>query len=84
MTIMRVMKERTIIVIDLDGIAQRWQISLERVKYFITDCQMDPAKPGEWAGKLENWNLLIKEKQQAFDTSLFPGHLRPESSKTPS
>lgn len=69
-----------LIVTSLDEIASLWQIPVDRVKYFITDGGMDPMKPEKWAA--ENWEVFIKEKQAAFEASLFPGHLRPESTET--
>ena len=69
--------ERRILVVNLDEIASRWQIPVERIKYFITDCGMNPAKPEKWGAK--HWDLLMQEKQKAFDDSLFPRKFRPET-----
>ena len=73
------MKER-FVVINLDALVSRWQIPVERIKYFITDCGLDPMEPEKWAA--DNWELFLKEKQEAFEASLFPGKFRPESTET--
>jgi hypothetical protein len=61
-------------VINLDELAIRWQIPVERIKYFITDCGMNPAQPEKWAAS--HWEVFMKEKQEAFESSLFPEKLR--------
>lgn len=75
------MKENELLVVDLDEIATRWQIPVERVMYFITDLGLDPQQPEDWVP--EHWDLWIAEKQQAFDDLLFPRELRPEPAETP-
>jgi hypothetical protein len=70
------MKERGLVVVDISELAKRWQIPVERVKYFIADCGMNPAQPEKWG--VEHWEILMQEKQKAFDDSLFPEKLRPE------
>lgn len=72
--------ERKLFTCNLDEIASRWQIPVARVKFFITDLDMDPTKPEKWAAA--HWDIFISEKQKAFEDSLFPRHLRPEPSKT--
>lgn len=64
------------IVVNLDEIAARWQIPVERIKYFITDLNMpvDDAGRGQWFA--EHSNLILKEKQQAFEANLFPAQVR--------
>ena len=73
------MERAPLVVISLDEIASRWQIPVERIIYFITNCGMNPAEPEKWG--VENWDLLIKEKQEAFEDSLFPRELRLEPSE---
>ncbi len=68
-------------VVNLDEIAERWQIPVERVKYFITDCGMNPRQTAAWVAK--NQELFLREKQKAFEDSLFPRHLRPEPAESP-
>ena len=70
------MKERGLFVSNIDELAQRWQIPVERVQFYITDMGMDPAKPEDWGVK--HWDFLMQEQQKYFDESLFPRHLRPE------
>ncbi len=62
-------------VVNLDELAQRWEIPVERVKYLITDCGMDMTAPEKWAA--HHSEIVLKEKQEAFEDSLFPRHLRP-------
>lgn len=68
--------ERGLTVVNLDELAQRWQIPVERVKYLIVDCGMDMEAPEKWAAA--NSEIVLREKQKAFDESLFPQHLRRE------
>ncbi len=68
-------------VVNLDEIAYRWQIPVERVKYFITDCGMDPRKSAQWVE--DHKDLFLEEKRIAFEDSLFPRHLRPEPAESP-
>lgn len=68
-------------VIDLDELAARWQIPVEKVIYFITDCGMDPTAPEEWVP--DHWDLWIAEKQAAFEALLFPREFRIEPTETP-
>lgn len=68
-------------VINLDEMAERWQIPIERVKFFITDCGMDPVRSAEWVEK--NKDFFLAEKSKAFDDSLFPRPFRPEPAETP-
>jgi hypothetical protein len=65
-----------LVVVNLDELASRWQIPVERVMYFITDCAMpmDDEGQGKWFS--DNWELVIAEKQKAFDASLFPEKFR--------
>jgi hypothetical protein len=76
------MKERGLIIVNLDEIAARWQIPVERIKYFITDCGMpvEEKERGRWFAK--HTDLIMEEKQKAFDASLFPRKLRPEPTET--
>lgn len=77
------MERERLVVVNLDEIAARWQIPVERVKYFITDCGMpvgDEAR-GKWFA--ENSELVLQEKQKAFNALLFPRPLRPEPTETP-
>ena len=69
--------ERELVVVNLDEIAARWQIPVERVKYFITDCGMpvEDEERGRWFA--EHTDLIMEEKRKAFDALLFPRPLRP-------
>jgi hypothetical protein len=71
-----------LVVVNLDEIAARWQIPVERIKYFITDCGMpvEEKERGQWFA--EHTDLILEEKRKAFDESLFPRHLRPEPTET--
>jgi len=64
-----------LVVVDLDELAQRWEIPLERIQYLITDCGMNMTAPELWAAK--HSEIVLNEKQIAFEDSLFPRHLRP-------
>jgi hypothetical protein len=75
------MKER-LVAINLDEIASRWQIPVERVKYFIADCGMPVEEKGRGQWFAEHTDLILEEKQKAFDASLFPGKLRLETPET--
>lgn len=70
------MEDNGLIVVDLDEIATRWQLPVERVIYFISEMGMDPAQPEEWV--VDNWDIWISEKQEAFEALLFPRELRIE------
>lgn len=76
--------ERELIVVNLSEIAARWQIPVERIQYFITDLDMpvEEEERGKWFA--EHTDLVLEEKQKAFDASVFPGHLRPEPTETTS
>jgi hypothetical protein len=70
-----------LIVFNLDEIAARWQIPVERVNHFITDLGMPVSdeERGKWFS--EHLYLILKEKRQAFEASLFALPLRPEPVK---
>lgn len=68
------MKEKEIFVVNIDELAQRWQIPVERVKYLIVECGMDMSAPEQWAAA--HSEIVLKEKQEAFDNSLFPERFR--------
>lgn len=76
------MNERGLIIVNLDEIAARWQIPVERIKFFITDCGMpvEEKERGRWIA--EHTDLIMEEKRKAFEASLFPGKLRPEPTET--
>ncbi len=65
---------RQLRVVNLDEIAARWQIPVAVLQSFITDYGLNPARPGKWVS--EHWDLLIQEKQKAFDDALFPERFR--------
>jgi hypothetical protein len=77
------MEREQLVVINLDEIAARWQIPVARVMYLIAELDMpvDDAGRGEWFA--DHSDLILKEKQDAFEASLFPRHSRPEPTKTP-
>ena len=68
------MKERGLVVANLDEISRRWQIPVERVKYFITDCGLDPNKSAKWVA--EHKDFFLGEKQKAFEDKVFPERFR--------
>jgi hypothetical protein len=72
----------SLVVVDISEIARRWQIPVERIQYFITDCGLDPVKPEDWVP--EHWDLWISEKQKAFEDLLFPWPRRSELAETSS
>jgi len=61
-------------VVNLDEIAARWQVSVAVIQCFITDYGLNPARPGKWVP--DHWDLLIQEKQKAFEENLFPEKFR--------
>lgn len=69
------MKEK-LVVVDLDELGRRWQIPVDRIKYLIVECGMDMTAPEKWAA--ENSEIVLKEKQKAFDEGLFPEKFRAE------
>ena len=69
------MKEKGLVLVNLDELADRWQIPVTVVKGFIVDHGMNPACYEDWVAT--NWELFIAEKQKAFEASLFPRPLRP-------
>jgi hypothetical protein len=70
------MKERGLIVVDLEEISRRWQIPVERIKYFITDCGMPltDKERGQWFS--DHADLILQEKQKVFEDDLFPERFR--------
>ena len=66
-----------LVVVNIEELSSRWQIPVERVIYLITDCGMDMRRPEKWAA--QHWDLLMAEKQKAFEDRLFPKRFRPES-----
>lgn len=72
--------ETGLIVVNIDELAQRWQIPVERVQYFITDCGMDMNAPEKWAAA--NSDIILREKQAAFEANLFPIQSRGEKSES--
>jgi len=71
------MKKEKLIVVNIDELASRWLIPVERVIYLITDCGMDMQQPEKWAA--QHWDLIMEEKRKAFDDLLFPRKFRPEA-----
>ncbi len=79
--------ERKMVVVSLDEIASRWQIPVERIQYFITELGMPltDTERGRWFS--DHADLILQEKQKAFEDLLFPRrfrprHLRPEPAET--
>jgi hypothetical protein len=70
------MEKENLVVVNLDEIASRWQIPIDRIKYFITDLGMDPVHASDWV--VDNWRIWLVEKQVSFDDVLFPLELRPK------
>jgi hypothetical protein len=72
------MKERGLIVVSLNEIAERWQVPVSVIQYFITDCGMpvEEKERGRWFA--EHTDLILEEKRKAFEKVLFPEHLRRE------
>jgi hypothetical protein len=73
-------EEKGLLVVNLDELASRWQVPIERIMYFVTDCGLDPTCPEDWVP--EHWDLFIEEKQKAFEDLLFPWPTRPEFAET--
>ncbi len=63
-------------IANLDEIAARWQIPVERVKHFISELGMpvDDARRGMWFA--QHSDLILQEKQAAFEADLFPDRFR--------
>lgn len=53
---------KPLVVVNIDEIANRWQLPVDRIKYFITDCDMNPAVPEKWGVK--NWDFLTQEMKK--------------------
>jgi hypothetical protein len=72
-----------LLVVSLDDIAQRWEIPVPVIMHFIVDCNMpmEEETRSEWFDS--HSDLILQEKQKAFEALLFPRPLRPEPSKTP-
>lgn len=75
------MKSEPLNVIDLDEIAERWELPIAVIQHFIIDCDMpvEEGKRGEWFDL--NSDLILEEKRKHFEDLLFPRELRPEPSK---
>lgn len=65
-----------LLVVNLDEIASRWQIPVDRIMHFIVECgmPMDDEGRGKWFA--EHSDLVLKEKQEAFEAALFPQKFR--------
>jgi hypothetical protein len=77
------MERKGITLVNLDEIAERWQVPVERIKYFITDCDLpveDDEARGEWFA--ENSELILEEKRTHHESLIFPRELRPEATET--
>lgn len=71
-----------LVVVNLNDIAHRWEIPVERIQYFIVECGLLVNLPEEeWFAS--HSELILKEKQAYVELLLFPRKLRPEPSKTP-
>ena len=71
-----------LVVVNLNDIAHRWEIPVERIQYFIVECGLLVNLPEEeWFAS--HSELILKEKQAYVESLLFPRKLRPEPSKTP-
>ncbi len=70
------------LVVNMDEIASRWQIPVERIQYFVAELGMPltDTERGRWFS--DHADLILQEKQKAFEDLLFPGHLRPEPAET--
>lgn len=69
--------ERKIALVNLDELANRWQIPVGRVKYFVTELGMNPMRPEKWVA--QHWDIFMAEKRQANDAYLlatFPERIR--------
>jgi hypothetical protein len=69
------MEERKLLVVNIDEIAAQWQIPVDTIIHFIVDLEMpleDQALDRWFADHSE---LILKEKQNAFDNLLFPREL---------
>jgi hypothetical protein len=77
------METGRLLVVSLDEIAKRWEIPVPVIVHFIVDCDMpmEEEKRSEWFSS--HSDLILEEKQKAFENLLFPRELRPEPSKTP-
>jgi hypothetical protein len=76
------MESDPLIVVDLNAIAERWELPISVIQHFIVDCDMpvEEEKRGEWFDL--NSDLVLEEKRKYFEDLLFPRELRPEPSET--
>lgn len=72
------MKERGLIVVSLNEIAERWQVPVSVIQYFITDCGMpvEEKERGRWFA--EHTDLILEEKRKVFESNLFPKEIQKE------
>ena len=56
-------------MVNLDEIADRWQLPIAVIMYFITDLNMDPVCPEMFF--VYNSDIILKEKQKVFEQKLF-------------
>ncbi len=72
------MKERGLIVVSLNEIAERWQVPVSVIQYFITDCGMpvEEKERGRWFA--EHTDLILEEKRKTFEVNLFPKEIQKE------
>ena len=76
------MEERKLLVVNIDEIAAQWQIPVDTIIHFIVDLEMplDDEALNRWFA--DHSELILEEKQKAFDDLLFPRELRPEPAKS--
>lgn len=58
-----------LVIVNIDGIADLWQIPVTVIKSFITDYELNPVCPEEWFVK--HPDIILKEKRKAFEAKLF-------------
>jgi hypothetical protein len=77
------MERGRLLVVNLNELAKKWEIPVPVIVHFIVDCDMpmEEEQRSEWFSS--HSDLILEEKQKAFENLLFPRKFRPEPSKTP-
>jgi len=76
------MEERKLLVVNIDEIADQWQIPVEMIIHFIVDLKMPMEDEAINRWFADHSELILEEKQKAFDDLLFPREFRPEPAKS--